>query len=61
MEVSVYIRNGRLKSGKAVIGLVVWRVLRLSKASWHSGPQSKTASFLVRTWSGPAMAAKFLT
>ena len=38
VEASVYNRNGRLKSGKAVIGLVVRRVLRRSKESWHSGP-----------------------
>ena len=33
VEALVYNRNGRLKSGKAVIGLVVRRVLRRSKAS----------------------------
>ena len=33
VEASVYNRNGRLKSGKAVIGLVVRRVLRQSKVS----------------------------
>ena len=51
VEASVYNRNGRLKSRKAVMGLVVRRVLRQSKASWHSGPQWKTVSFLVRAWS----------
>ena len=43
VDASVYNRNGRLKSGKAVIGLVVRRVLRRLKASWQSGPQWKTA------------------
>ena len=43
------------------MGLVVRRVLRQSKASWQSGPQWKTVSFLVSACSGPAMAAKFLT
>ena len=33
VEASVYSGNGRVKSGKAVIGLVVRRVLRRSKAS----------------------------
>ena len=33
VEASVYNRNGRLKSGKAVMGLVVRRVLRRLKAS----------------------------
>ena len=61
LDVSVYNRNGRRKSGKAVMGLVVRRVLRRSKVSWQSGPQWKTTSFLVSAWGGPAMAAKFLT
>ena len=47
VDASVYSRNGKLKSGKAVIGQVVRRVLRRSKASWQSGPQWKTSSFLI--------------
>ena len=61
VEALVYNLNGRLKYRKSVMGLVVRRVLRRSKASWHSGPQWKTASFLVRAWRGSAIAAKFLT
>ena len=48
MEASVYSRKAWLKSGKAVMGLVVSSVLRRSKAVWQSGLQWKTASFLVR-------------
>ena len=39
VDVSVYKRNGWLKSGKAVIGLVVRSALRRSKASWQSALQ----------------------
>ena len=48
VDASIYSQKGRLKSGKAVMGLVVRSVLRRSKDSWQSGFQWKTASFRVR-------------
>ena len=48
METSVYRRKAWLKSGKAVMGLVVNRVLRRPKAVWQTSLQWKTASFRVR-------------
>ena len=61
VDASVYNRKGWLKSGKAVMGLVVRSVFRWSKASWQLVSQWKTASFLVKACRGPAMAAKFFT
>ena len=57
----MYSLKAWLKSGKAVLGLVVSKVFSLSKAVWHSALQWKTASFLVRACKGPAIAAKFFT
>ena len=48
VDASVYSRKGRLKSGKAVMWLVVRCVLRWVKAFWQSELQWKTASFRVR-------------
>ena len=61
MEASVYSRKAWLKSGRAVMGLVVSSVSRRSKAVWQSGLQWKTVSFLIRACKGPAIAAKFFT
>ena len=61
VEASVYSLNAWLKSGKAVMGLVVSKVLSLLKAAWHSALQWKTTSFLVRACKRPAIAAKFFT
>ena len=46
VDVSVYNRKNWLKSGKAVMGLVVRSIIRRSKASWQLALQWKTASFL---------------
>ena len=59
VDASVYSRKDWLKSGKAVMGLVVRSVLRRSKASWQSALLWRTASFLVRACRGPAMTAIF--
>ena len=48
VDTSVYSRKGRLKLGKAVMGLVVRSVLRRLKAFWQSELQWKTASLRVR-------------
>ena len=61
VDESVYSRKDWLKSGKAVMGLVVRSILRRSKTSWQSALQWKTASFLVRACRGLAMAAKFFS
>ena len=58
VEASVYRRKVWLKSGKAVIGLVVSSVLRRSKAAWQSSLQWKTASFGAKAYKGAAMAEK---
>ena len=57
----MYSLKAWLKSGKAVMGLVVSKVLSLSKAAWYSALQWKNASFLVRACKGLAIAAKFFT
>ena len=57
----MYSLKAWLKSGKAVMGLVVSKVFSLSKAVWHSELQWKTAFFLARACKGPAIAAKFFT
>ena len=61
VDASVYNQKGCLKSGKAVMGLVVRSIFRQSKASWQLVLQWTTASFLVKACRGPAMAAKFFT
>ena len=61
MEASVYKQKACLKSGKALMGLVVNRVLRRSKAVWQSSLQWKIASFRVKACKGVAMAVKPFT
>ena len=61
VDVSVYKRKDWLKSGKAVMGLVVRSVFQQSKASWQSALQWKTASFRVSACNGPSIAVKFFT
>ena len=60
MEASVYSQNSWLKSGKAVIGLVVSCVLSWSNAVWQSSLQWKTASFLVSACKGGDYGSKTL-